>query len=118
MPFMGGRAGEHEREMLLDDPIQLIIVGAIVVVFFVMGPKKIPELARALGQARGEFTAGSAQKPGGLTNLVTTLTSPAATATSGNAQLIETAERLGIPTEGKTPAEIADAIVAKANSNK
>ena len=104
---------------LFDDPLQLVIVGAIVVVFIMWGPKKIPELARAIGQARGEFSAGLAQKPTSLTGLATALTSTAATGaapTAGNAQLIETAERLGIPTEGKTPAEISDAIVAKAKS--
>lgn len=94
------------------------MVAAIVVVFLVMGPKKIPELARALGQARGEFSAGAAQKPSGLGGLVTTFASAPTATDSSNAQLIETAERLGIPTLGKTPAQIADDIVAKANSGK
>lgn len=86
------------------------------VVFFVMGPKKIPELARAVGQARGEFAAGAVQKPS-LTGLATALmTSPAET-NGDNAQLIETAEKLGIPTKGLTPAQISDAIVSKVAKN-
>ena len=107
---------------MLDDPIQLLIVAAIVIVFFVMGPKKIPELARAIGQARGEFSAASALKPSGL---LSTLASAPATGNAaappvgtGASHLIETAEKLGIPTEGKTPAEISDAIVAKVNSKQ
>lgn len=105
---------------LFDDPMQLLIVGAIVVVFLTMGPKKIPELARALGQARGEFAAGAAQKPNGLSALASTLasaTSPAAIMAQSDRQLIETAERLGIRTEGKTAQEISDAIVDRAKGN-
>jgi len=103
---------------LFDDPMQLLIVAAIVIVFVMWGPKKIPELAKALGQARGEFAAGAAEKPIGLTGLASTLASAATvTTTSSEAQLIETAQRLGIPTEGKTAQQISDAIVARARGN-
>jgi sec-independent protein translocase protein TatA len=122
---------------LFDDPLQLLIVGAIVIVFIMWGPKKIPELARALGQARGEFAAGAAQKPVGLSEPATSfasVTSPAPqtdtsqqsaststgvvggdapSAAGDNSDLIGTALKLGIPTEGRTPVEISDAIVAK-----
>lgn len=105
---------------MFDDPLQLVIVGAVVIVFIMWGPKKIPELARALGQAKNEFAAGAAQKPGGLGGLASTFASlsspspaitPAAPLTESNAQLIETAERLGIPTQGKTAEQISNAIV-------
>jgi sec-independent protein translocase protein TatA len=110
---------------LLDDPIQLLIVGAVVIVFFMYGPKKIPELARALGQAKNEFSAAAAQKPGGLSNLASALTSissPSAMVASAptpgsDAQLIETAERLGIPTQGKTMEQISNAIVDRAKGS-
>jgi hypothetical protein len=133
---------------LFNDPLQLLIVGAIVVVFIMWGPKKIPELAKALGQARGEFAAAAAEKPVGAGGLATnisavpsppllpsvhaqqagtavepSITTPAALGVVGTPiasssaaaddQLIETAEKLGIPTKGKTPSEISDAIVAK-----
>ncbi len=32
--------------------LELIIIAIVVVIFFIYGPKKIPELARALGMAR------------------------------------------------------------------
>ena len=108
---------------LFDDPLQLLIVGALVVVFIMWGPKKIPELARALGQAKNEFAAGAAQKPAGLDSLVSTfasVTSPSATATQAaesNAALVETAQRLGIPTEGKTAEQISSAIVERAKGS-
>lgn len=41
---------------MLDAP-ELLVIGAVVVVVLVMGPKKLPELARALGQAKKEFEA-------------------------------------------------------------
>lgn len=37
------------------DPLELASIGAILLVFFLWGPQKIPELARAFGQARREF---------------------------------------------------------------
>ena len=42
--------------MVLGPPEILIIVVVIVVILF--GAKKIPELARALGRAKGEFEKG------------------------------------------------------------
>lgn len=40
---------------MFGDPLQLIVIGVVVVVVFMWGPKKIPELARSLGLARKEF---------------------------------------------------------------
>jgi sec-independent protein translocase protein TatA len=40
---------------MLGDPLQFVIIGVIVVVVFLWGPKKIPELARSLGLAKREF---------------------------------------------------------------
>ena len=37
-------------------PMQLLIVALIILVFF--GSKKLPELARSLGKAKGEFKKG------------------------------------------------------------
>jgi Sec-independent protein translocase protein TatA len=37
------------------DPVALASIGVILLVFFLWGPQKIPELARMLAQARKEF---------------------------------------------------------------
>jgi len=37
------------------DPVALASIGVILLVFFLWGPQKIPELARMLAQARREF---------------------------------------------------------------
>ena len=41
--------------MAFGDPVQWIIIGVIVVVIFLWGPQKIPDLAKAVGRARREF---------------------------------------------------------------
>jgi len=41
------------------DPLELATIAAIVVVFFLGGPQKIPELARMVAQARKEFDKAS-----------------------------------------------------------
>jgi sec-independent protein translocase protein TatA len=41
------------------DPLELATIGAIIIVFFLWGPQKIPELARVLGRARKEFDNAS-----------------------------------------------------------
>ena len=44
------------------DPLELIIIGGVLLVVLVWDPKKIPELARAIGTAKKEFVDSS--KPG------------------------------------------------------
>jgi len=35
--------------------MEILIIGGVLLAFFVLGPKKIPELARSLGLAKKEF---------------------------------------------------------------
>jgi sec-independent protein translocase protein TatA len=88
------------------DPVELVIIGIIVVVLVVMGPKRIPELARALGSAKKEFNAGAAATPSAAG------ASMAATGT-GEDDLMIAARKLGISTEGKTREQISAEIVRK-----
>jgi Sec-independent protein translocase protein TatA len=85
------------------------------------GPAKIPEFARALGRAKGEFA--NAQKEfmdAASTGSATTATVGATTAPklaqtikTKDEILLETAQRLGIPTDGKTRDEISNEISVK-----
>ncbi len=96
--------------MAFTDPVQWIIIGVILIVIFLWGPQKIPELARALGRARKEFDNASKE----VTGMATT---PAQSeAKSGDETLMETAKQLGISTEGKTRDKISAEIVEKAKS--
>lgn len=100
--------------MALSDPLQWIIIGIIVVVIFLWGPQKIPELARGLGRAKREFEQASKEFQSAASASSTT---PSETKSTDQI-LIETAKQLGIVTEGKTREEIAAEIIAKAKSNK
>jgi sec-independent protein translocase protein TatA len=99
---------------------EIIVVAGVLLVIFLWGPNKIPELARSIGQARREFD--KAQKE--LTTLpsVEDTPTPAAPQTPATPApddaLISTAKRLGISTEGKTRDEISKEIIGKATANK
>lgn len=92
-----------------------IIIGIIAVVIILWGPAKIPEFARALGRAKGEFE--NASREFNATSTQTGTPAPVTTtARSSDDLLIETARKLGIKTEGKTKEQIAAEIVEKAKS--
>ena len=95
--------------MAFYDPLQLIVSGAIVVVAFLWGPKKIPELARSIGIARREFTQASKESANLMAGQLTDANAPGQT-------LIDTARKLGIDTEGKTREQISDEIVNRVKS--
>jgi sec-independent protein translocase protein TatA len=88
------------------DVLEVAIIGVVIVVFIVLGPKKIPELARALGMAKKEFNSGSQATP-------STSAAPATSAQLGEDDLMVAARRLGISTEGKTREQISAEIVRK-----
>lgn len=98
--------------MALGDPLQWIIIGVIVVVIFLWGPQKIPELARGLGKAKGEFDKATREFQASATAATASPTVPK----SADQVLLETAMQLGITTEGKTREQISQEIVAKAKS--
>ena len=96
-----------------------IIIGVVAIVIIMWGPAKIPEFARALGRAKGEFS--KAQKE--FTDAATTATTssnasfvnskPANVLRSKDEMLLETAQRLGITTDGKTREQISEEISLK-----
>jgi sec-independent protein translocase protein TatA len=95
-----------------------IIIGVVAIVIILWGPAKIPEFARSLGRAKGEFSkaqkefteaanADSAQQS--TTNVIT----PPAHIRTRDEVLLDTARRLGIPTDGKTRQQISEEISLK-----
>jgi sec-independent protein translocase protein TatA len=94
------------------DPLQLAIIGIVIVVFVVMGPKKIPELARALGMARKEFSEGMKAEPTVAAAAAPTM-GPAMASSGTLDELMMAAHKLGIATEGKTKEQIQDEIIRK-----
>ena len=88
------------------DPFQILLILAVVAVLLIWGPQKIPELARSIGRARREFDDASK----GLVQQTTTQS----TNTAAPDTLVDTAQKLGINTQGKTRQEISDEIIRQA----
>lgn len=91
--------------------LEVIVIAIIVIVLFVWGPSKLPEVARSLGRARKEFEEASR-------GLMSTTAPAPRLEDSGSDPLIEVAQKLGVSTAGKTRKEISDEIVKAAQSNK
>ena len=103
------------------DGWELIIIGAIAIVVIMWGPSKIPEFARAIGRAKGEFSKAQKEFTDAATAETTSTTSvntvtvakPAATIKTKDEILLETAQRLGVSTDGKTREQISEDISLK-----
>jgi sec-independent protein translocase protein TatA len=106
---MFGFADPSQAALILGagDPFQILLILAVVAVLLIWGPQKIPELARSIGRARREFDDASKGIIQPTTN--------SSTSTQAPDTLIETAQRLGINTQGKTRQEISDEIVKQAH---
>ena len=79
-----------------------LIVVAILLVVFLWGPQKLPELARSIGLAKKEFEKAAKEVSASTT-----------TPETGPDPLITAAKNLGIVTEGKTKDEIAREIAER-----
>jgi sec-independent protein translocase protein TatA len=113
------------KEIVLGDSFMIdgwewIIIGVVAIVIIMWGPAKIPEFAKALGRAKGEFNKASQE----FTTAATT-ESAAPKQVAFNAPqtptiktkdeiLLETAQKLGISTDGKTREQIGEEISVKA----
>ena len=102
-----------------------LIIGIVAVVIIMWGPAKIPEFAKALGRAKGEFNraqkeftnAALTEPPQTTSTASASVSASAPAATKANDDtLLETAKRLSISTEGKTKAEISQEISTKVKS--
>jgi sec-independent protein translocase protein TatA len=79
-------------------PGEWAIVLLIVVLFF--GAAKIPELARSLGKAKGEFEKGARESREAASKDATPVEA------TEEARVLKAAKEMGIPTDGRSVADI------------
>ncbi|MCW3994823.1 MAG: twin-arginine translocase TatA/TatE family subunit [Candidatus Bathyarchaeota archaeon] len=86
-----------------------IVIGIVAIIIILWGPSKIPEFAKALGRAKGEFDKASKEFQEAATS----------TAASSNKDdtLLDVARKLGVSTEGKTKKQISAEIAEKLRSD-
>jgi sec-independent protein translocase protein TatA len=80
----------------------------ILIILFLWGPQKLPEMARSIGLAKREFEKAAKEIP--APSASTAAQSPAETPQD---RLVVAAKSLGIVTEGKTKEELAKEIVER-----
>ena len=91
------------------DPLELVVIVGAIMIFLIWGPNKIPELARALGRAKNEYSKAASE----VEVFTQEAMKEAPKSAPASDKIVEVAQQLGIETVGKTRDEIADAIVAK-----
>jgi sec-independent protein translocase protein TatA len=93
---------------------ELLTVVAILVILFIWGPQKLPEMARSIGLAKKEFEKAAKEVSTGTASVSAT-TQPK-TETAPQDPLLVAAKSLGIVTEGKTKGELAKEIAERASN--
>jgi sec-independent protein translocase protein TatA len=91
--------------------VEWIIIIIIIVIFLIWGPSKIPELARSLGKAKKEFEKAMKEAEEIKQQAASSIDIQALK--NDVDMLIDIAKKLGIPTEGRTRAEIYNDVMAK-----
>jgi len=84
----------------------------LVVVLILFGPKKLPELAKSIGDAIRQYRSATEAPLAEIQKITATPVRTESTSAKSDEQLlVETAKKLGISTEGKTPEQISNEIV-------
>jgi len=89
----------------------LVIVGVIIVIFL-WGPQKLPELAKSIGRAKQEFDKAAKEATATVEKTITTTGSASLPGNSTVTDpIIVAAKSLGINTQGLTKEELSKKIL-------
>ncbi|MDG6900618.1 MAG: twin-arginine translocase TatA/TatE family subunit [Nitrososphaerota archaeon] len=96
------------------DPLEWVVIGVVVIVIFLWGPSKIPEIAKSIGLAKKEFDSAKTAWQNPAENLLQQASQLPTRPPQASADdvLIQTAKRMGIATEGKTREQISEEMVS------
>jgi sec-independent protein translocase protein TatA len=89
---------------LLQGSEWLIVI--VIVVVLIFGANKIPNLAKSLGRASGEFQKGKVEAEQEVARMKAQGAQPAQPTESDHDRLMRAAKELGISTDGKTDDQI------------
>ncbi len=107
--------------MALTDPLNLLIIIALLAVIIVWGPQRLPQIVRQINRLRSEYTRVTSGVLSELENLTKPLPSNISTnpgMLTDDSKVIEAAKKLGIATEGKTRNQITADILNVVNQDK
>ncbi len=117
---------KKQRIYVMLEGWEWLIIGVVAIVIIMWGPAKIPEFAKALGRAKGEFSKASKEFTDAATLTANAPSAPATVNTAAKATvtptpvikskdeiLLETARNLGIETDGKTREQLTQEISTK-----
>jgi len=91
-------------------PLEIVLIVLVIIVLF--GASKIPELARSLGKATGEFKKGKNEIENELSEIGKPITENKP-AENSSSRIKTMAKDLGIETEGKSDEQLLDEIQKK-----
>ncbi len=94
----------HTAPPSFAQPWEWIILLIIVALLLLFGPSKLPEFARSIGRAMGEFRRGKAQVERELRDEL--LREEVAEPVAGREAVVRAAKELGVPTDGRELGEI------------
>jgi sec-independent protein translocase protein TatA len=110
---------------------ELLAIVAVLAIVFLWGPQKVPDIARAIGQAKREYDRASKEfstlanpsslaNPGSILNpasLLNLQTSASTSVQPPQDPIVIAAKSIGIDTEGKTKEELAREIISRTAPN-
>lgn len=97
---------------MFDSPWEWLIVGVVVLILF-GSSKKIPELARSLGRASGEFKRGQTDIQNELKK---SMAEPTPSADPETEKVFTLAQSMGVETAGKNTAQVKNELAEKLKS--